>query len=69
VKGIRTDLDAGADLAELGGAFEYDGGNALARQSERAGQPADATASDDYGQGLHRGDLLLPGVAEPEWSR
>jgi len=69
VKGIRTDLDAGANLAKFGGAFEHYAGNSLARQSERGGQSADAAAGDNDRKLRHRGGLLLPGVAESERAR
>ncbi len=46
VKRVRSELDAGADLAERGGLFQQDRGNALLRQPERRGEAADAAAGD-----------------------
>ena len=43
---IRTELDAGADLAERIGLLEHLHGVALARQHQRRGQAADAAAGD-----------------------
>jgi hypothetical protein len=51
--GVRRDLDAGADLAELACLLEHDRAEALARERERGREPADAAASDDDG-------LLVP---------
>src|SRR4029078_9652088 len=49
VPGIGCDLEARAYLAELRRLLEHDALEALARQSERGGEAADAAAGDDDG--------------------
>jgi len=55
VPGVGGELDAGADLAELLRLLQHDGAEALAREGERAGEPAEAAAGD------HHGLLVPPG--------
>ena len=55
VPGVGRELDAGADLAELGRLLEDDGFEALAREAERHGEAADAAAGDDDGLRVSRG--------------
>ena len=43
---VRPKLDAGADLLELGGLLDDLRGNALARERQSGGQPANAAADD-----------------------
>jgi hypothetical protein len=45
VKGVRPELDAGADLAEVRGFLQKDRADALLRQAERGSEPADAAAA------------------------
>jgi hypothetical protein len=47
VPGVGRELDAGADLAELRRLLEHHRAEALAREGERGGEPADAAARDD----------------------
>ena len=44
---VRPKLDAGADLLELGRLLDQLRRNALARQRQRRGEPADAATDDD----------------------
>jgi len=44
---VRPELDAGADLLELGGLLDDVGGDAPARQRQSRRQPANAAADDD----------------------
>ena len=53
MEGVRTDLDSGADFAQLRRALQHDAGEALAREAKRRGKAADAAARDHYGQILH----------------
>jgi len=46
---VRTQLDAGADLAQLGGLFQDDAASALARQAQGGGETADAGTGDQEG--------------------
>ena len=46
-EGVGPELDAGADLADLGGLFEHLHCQALPRQRQRRREPADAAAGDD----------------------
>ena len=46
MKGVRPELDAGADFAERGGLFQQDRADALLRQPERRREAADAAAGD-----------------------
>jgi hypothetical protein len=45
--GVGRELDAGADLAELRRLLQHQRTKTLERESERAGEPADASAGDD----------------------
>jgi hypothetical protein len=59
--GVRRQLDAGADLAELRRLLQHDHAEILAREGERGGKTADAAAGDDHGlfvaRGAHRRKL------------
>src|SRR5205823_9358094 len=46
VECVRTELDAGADLAECRSFFEHKNGVALLREAQGRGKPADAAAGD-----------------------
>src|SRR6201995_401883 len=46
MEGIRTELDAGADLAERGGLLQEDRADAFLGETERGGETADAAARD-----------------------
>ena len=46
---VRTELDAGADLADRRRLFEHLDRTALARERERRGKTADAAAGDQHG--------------------
>jgi hypothetical protein len=48
MKSIGSDLDASADFDEFCGTLEHDRSHAFARQPERRGESADASASDDH---------------------
>jgi hypothetical protein len=48
-EGVRRELDAGADLADLGGLLEHLDREAAPRQGERGGEAADAAAGDEDG--------------------
>src|SRR5436190_1907619 len=52
VPGIRRELDAGADLAELGRLLEHDDPEVAPRQRERHGEAADTAPGDDYWPGI-----------------
>ena len=52
VPGVRRELDAGADLAELGGLLEHDDPEVAPRQRERHGEAADTAPGDDYWPGV-----------------
>ena len=43
---VGRDLEADADLAELARLLQHERAEALARQRQRAGEPADAAARD-----------------------
>ena len=45
---VRAELDAGADLLEGDGLLDHLRGDALARQRQGRGQPADAAADDQH---------------------
>src|SRR6267143_1298481 len=60
VPGVRRELDAGADLAELGRLLEHDDPEVAPRQAERYGEAADTAAGDDYGPGIARCDHWCP---------
>src|SRR5207245_702889 len=63
VPGVRRELDAGADLAELGRLLEHDDPEVAPRQGERDGKAADTASGDDYGLRVarrsHRGSLSI----------
>ena len=46
--GVGSELDAGADLAELRRLLEHHRTEAFAREGERGGEAADAAAGDDH---------------------
>jgi hypothetical protein len=48
-RGVWRELDPGAGFFEAFGLFEHQRAKAIARQSERRGQPANAGAGDDDG--------------------
>ncbi len=52
VPGVRRELDAGADLAELGGLLEHDDPEVAPRQRERHGEAADPAPGDDHRPGI-----------------
>src|SRR5437667_272643 len=52
VPGVRRELDAGADLAELGGLLEHDDPEVAPRQRERHGEAADPAPGDDHGPSI-----------------
>ena len=54
MKDIGPELDAVADGAEFGRAFEHAGRPAAARQRQRRGQPAKPAADDEDGFTRHR---------------
>ena len=56
VPGVRRELDAGANLAELGRLLEHDDPEAASRQAERHGEAADTAPGDDHGSGIARCD-------------
>jgi hypothetical protein len=60
-EGVGTELDAGADLADLGRLLEHVDVEAAAHQRQRGGQAADAAAGHEHGResggGWHRGLL------------
>ena len=45
---VGAELDAGADFLELRRLLQHLDRDALARQRERGGEPADAAADDDH---------------------
>ena len=55
VEGVGAELDAGADLAELGRALEHEAAVALPGQAQRGRQAADAAAGDEDGTVLVMG--------------
>ena len=55
-RGIGGELDAGAGFLEPLRLFEHDGAEALARERQRRGQPADAGACDKDGARCRHGD-------------
>src|SRR5438552_1445504 len=55
VPGVRRDLDAGADFAELWRLLEDDAFEALARERQRRREAADAAARDHYWRFVSRG--------------
>ena len=50
MKPVRSNLDARADFADLGGLLQHGDGKALAHQGEGSGQAANATACNDDGE-------------------
>jgi hypothetical protein len=45
--GVGRELDAGADLGQLGASFQHDAAEADLCQRQRRGQPTDPAAGDD----------------------
>src|SRR6202043_2085862 len=69
MKHIGSELNAVADGAEFGRAFEHAGRSAAARQRQRRGQPAKPAADDKNGFTRHRFNaytLVLPIRLQPE---
>ena len=62
MKGVRAELDAGADLAEPRRLLQHDRGVAGAGEAERRGQAADAAAGDQDGERGH--GVTLHGVPD-----
>src|SRR5262249_13783025 len=60
VKGVRAELNTGADLAELRGFFQQDRAKALLRQPERGGEAADAAARNQDRLRAHRHHPAFP---------
>ena len=56
VEGVGAELDAGADLADLGRLFQHGDLKALANQGEGGGQTANASTGNDDRQGI-RGNV------------
>ena len=50
VEGVRPDLNAGADFAELLGLFEHGSAAALIGETQGGRQPANSAAGDDRGR-------------------
>ncbi|MNO80653.1 hypothetical protein D3C76_718670 [compost metagenome] len=59
--GVRAELDAGADLADLLGLFQQQHGDALLGECLGGGEATDAAADDDDGLLGSHASLLLPG--------
>ena len=57
VERVRPELDAGADLAERRGLFQQDRADALLRQPQRRGEPADAAACNQDRSRVHQPDF------------
>src|SRR5688500_6589892 len=69
VPGVRRDLDAGADLAELRRLLEHHRAEPLARERQRRGQAADAAAGDDYGFSVSSLHCSMLSAARPSGER
>src|SRR2546426_1045447 len=51
-KPVRRELDAGADLADLGRLLEHDDPEVAPRQRERHGEAANTATGDDHWPGI-----------------
>ncbi|GMB83019.1 hypothetical protein NN6n1_38020 [Shinella zoogloeoides] len=64
-RGIRRELQTGADLRKRGGLFEDMRGDALAGERKGRRQTANAGADDGYGFDGRHGSAGLPAVTPP----
>ena len=69
VPGVRRDLDAGADLAELRRLLQHHRAETLARQRQRRGEAADAAAGDDHRLLVARLHCSMLSAARPSGER